>query len=213
METDRPEGFDDLMTRVKDGDEQALAEIFSLYRDKLRRMVAFRLDRRLQGRVDASDVIQEGYLDAAQRIRHYLKDPSKSFYVWLRLVVGQRLVDLHRHHVAAQKRAADREVSLRLDAPSQATSGCMAAQLTGHITSPSQAAARAETRARLEAALDRMDPIDREVIALRHFEELSNNEVAEVLGIKKQSASSRYVRALGRLREMLADMPGLRQGV
>ena len=213
MGTNDPTAFDDLIAKVKAGDEQAFAELFSLYRDKLKRMVGFRLDPRLRGRVDASDVVQEGYLDAAQRIERYLKDPSKSFYVWLRLVVGQRLVDLYRHHIASQKRAVDREVSLRMDSPSQATSCCMAAQLTGHLTSPSHAAARAETRARLEAALDRMDAMDREVIALRHFEELNNNEVAEVLGIKKQSASSRYVRALGRLREILADVPGMSQGL
>jgi len=125
------------------------------------------------------------------------------------LVVGQRIVDLHRHHLAAQKRDAGQEVSLNFAGPSQATSACMAATLPGHLTSPSRALARLETRTRLQEALDRMDPIDREVIALRHFEELGNNEVAEVLGIKKQSASSRYVRALKRLKEILAQMPGI----
>ena len=209
----RPDLPAELLTRLQQGDERALAELFSRHRDRLKRMVSFRLDPRLCGRVDASDVLQEGYLDAAQRIEHYLRDPARSFYVWLRLVVGQRIVDLHRHHLAAQKRDAGQEVSLDFAGPSQATSVCLAANLTGHLTSPSRAAARAETGARLQEALDRMDPIDREVIALRHFEELSNGEVAEVLDIKKQSASSRYVRALKRLKEILAEVPGLSQGL
>ena len=203
---------DELEARVRSGDERALAELFTLYRDRLKRAVSFRLDPRLYGRVDASDVLQESYLDAAQRLPHYLKDPSKSFFIWLRLVVGQRMIDLHRHHLGAQKRDAGQEVSLNAAGPTEATSVCLAAQLTGHLTSPSQAAIRAETRARLEAALDLMDPLDREVIALRHFEELSNGEVAEMLGLKKQSASSRYVRALRRLKEILAEMPDFGEG-
>ena len=206
------EEYRDLLERVRVGDEQALAELFSRHRDQLKRIVGFRMDARLRGRVDASDVLQDAYLDAAQRIEHFAKKPEMSFLVWLRQVVGQTLIDIHRHHLQVQKRDAGHEVSMNVAGPSQATSVCMAAQLTGHLTSPSQAAVKAETRAHLEEALSRMDPIDREVIALRHFEELSNNEVAEILGLKKTSASSRYVRALRRLKEILSEMPELRPG-
>ena len=197
-----------LVNRLQQGDEHALAELFSQHRDRLWRMVNFRMDRRLGGRVDADDILQEAYLDAAQRVHHYLEDPSKSFFVWLRLVVAQTMIDIHRRHLGAQMRNADREVSMNRPAYTQATSVCLAAQLLGAMTSPSQAAVKAEMIQQLEAALEAMDPIDQEVLALRHFEELSNSEVAESLGIQQKAASIRYVRAVARLKEVLQRVPG-----
>jgi RNA polymerase sigma-70 factor (ECF subfamily) len=194
--------------RLRGGDQQALAELFAHYRDQLRRMVALRLDQRLNGRVSPSDVLQEAYIDALKRVQHYLDKPEQSFLGWLRLVVGQRLVDVHREHLEAQRRSASQEISLSLGGGPAASSLCLAAHLVGPATSPSQAAIRNEALAQLEAALERMDPLDREVLALRHFEELSNTEVAEVLGIEKAAASKRYVRALGRLKEALEALPG-----
>lgn len=196
-----------LVQRLRDGDEHALADIFSIYRDKLWRMVNFRLDRRLLGRVDADDVLQEAYLAAAQRLSHFLKETDMSVLIWLRLIVGQTLTDVHRRHLGAQMRDARQEVSFHV-AAGHATSISLAAHLLGHVTSPSQAAMRAEKARRLEEALDSMDSIDREVLALRHFEELTNNEVAEVLGLQKSAASNRYIRALTRLKGILAGTPG-----
>ena len=196
-----------LVQRLREGDEQALAELFSHYRDKLWRMINFRLDQRLTGRVDADDLLQESYMAAAQRVEHFCKEPEMSILVWLRLIVAQTLVDVHRRHLGARMRDARQEVSLRV-APAQATSISLAAHLLGHLTSPSQAAMRAEMAKRLEEALESMDPIDREVLALRHFEELTNNEVSEVLGLQKSAASNRYVRALTRLKAILANTPG-----
>lgn len=198
----------DLLNRVKAGDEQALAELFSRHRERLWRMVRFRLDRRLSGRVDADDVLQEAYLDAANRVSHFADDSSSSFFVWLRMIVGQTLIDVHRRHLGAQMRDAGREIAAQAPRCSQTTTVCLAANLLGHLTSPTLAARRAEVTARLETTLDGMDPIDREVLALRHFEELTNSEVAEVLGIKQKAASIRYVRALRRLKDILADAPG-----
>jgi RNA polymerase sigma-70 factor (ECF subfamily) len=196
-----------LVQRLREGETEALARVFSLYRDKLWRMVNFRLDRRLLGRVDADDVLQEAYLAAAQRLDHFRKESDMSILVWLRLIVGQTLTDVHRRHLGARMRDARQEVSLRA-AGGQATSMSLAAHLLGHLTSPSQAAMREEMARRLEHALDQMDAIDREVLALRHFEELTNNEVAEVLGLQKSAASNRYIRALTRLKGILAATPG-----
>ncbi|NOX53218.1 MAG: sigma-70 family RNA polymerase sigma factor [Planctomycetes bacterium] len=197
-----------LWQRLEQGDQEALAELFSQHRERLWRMVHFRLDRRLHGRVDADDVLQEAYLDALQRLPHYLQQRNMSFFVWLRCIVGQTLVDIHRKHLGAQMRAADREIPIH-NALSNTTSVSLAAQLLGHLTSPSQAAMRHELARQLEEALEKMNPIDREVLALRHFEELTNSEVAEVLGIQQKAASIRYVRAVKRLKQILSEVPGM----
>jgi RNA polymerase sigma-70 factor (ECF subfamily) len=196
--------IDSLLARLEMGDEHALAELFSHFQDQLRRMVGYRLDGRLQGRVDVSDVLQEVYLDASQRLDHYRTSPPSSFLLWLRQLTDQRLVDVHRRHFGAQRRDVRRE-SRR---PGSDT-GSLLTQLVGRFSSPSQEAMRAELEAAVEQALDGMSPIDREVLALRHFEQFGNNQVAELLGISKTAASNRYVRALRRLQELLANVPGV----
>ena len=122
---------DGLVQRLYDGDEEALGELFAVHRDRLWRMVHFRLDRRVCGRVDADDVLQEAYLDAAQRVRHYLNNDSLSFFVWLRQIVVQTMIDIHRQHLDAQMRDANREVSIHRGGYPQATSISMAARLLG----------------------------------------------------------------------------------
>lgn len=198
----------DLIQRARSGDEDALNAIFARHRDRLRRMVEIRLDRRLAGRVDASDVIQEAYLEVAQRLEGYLRDPQLPLFVWLRLVLGERLIKLHRQHLGTQMRDAGREVSLFREALPAASSAALAAQLLGKLTSPTQATIRAERLLRLQEALNTLDPMDREILALRHFEELTRAEAAQVLGIEEGAAAKRYIRALRRLKRILADMPG-----
>lgn len=205
MPADSETDLADLLARVRAGDQPALAELFAKHRDKLRRMVQLRLDHRLAGRVSASDVLQEAYIDAVKRIDHYFEKPDQSFFGWLRLVVGQRIADVHREHLA-QKRDVSHEVPIDRTAPG-ADSACLAACLLGSGTSPSHAAARTESFVQLEGALEQMDPLDREVLALRHFEELSNAETAELLGIQPAASSKRYVRALARLKEILETIP------
>jgi RNA polymerase sigma-70 factor (ECF subfamily) len=197
-----------LSDRLRRADPGALAELFSLHRGRLRRMVAVRLDHRLNGRVSPSDVLQEAFIDALQRLPHYFAKPDMPLFGWLRLVVGQRLIEVHRQHLGAQARDATQEIALPRGAVAAASSASLAAQLVGHLTSPSQAALRNEACAQLEEALGRLDPLDREVLTLRHFEELGNQEVAEVLGIQRAAASKRYVRALARLRTVLEAIPG-----
>jgi RNA polymerase sigma-70 factor, ECF subfamily len=201
--------LDDLLQRIRRGDEQAVIALFTRYRDRLRRMVRLRLDRRLQGRIDPSDVLQDAYLDVAKRAGEYVANPSVPVFLWLRLMTGQRLMALHRQHLGAQMRDAGQEVSLSRGALPHATSVSLAALLLGRLTSPTQAAQRAEMQIRLQEVINSMDPIDREVLTLRHFEELSNVETAQVLGIQKSAASNRYLRALKRLKDILASMPGL----
>jgi RNA polymerase sigma-70 factor, ECF subfamily len=197
-----------LISEARSGDQDAMAKLFSKHRKRLRRMVSLRLDRRLQGRIDPSDVLQEAFLDVYRRQAEYVKDPKMPPFLWLRFLTGQRLLALHRKHLGAQMREAGREVSLQKGALPQADSLSLANLLLGRLTTPSLAAVRAEMQIKLQDVLNAMDPIDREVLALRHFEELSNNETAEVLGLQKAAASNRYVRALKRLTDLLATMPG-----
>lgn len=204
---DHPDPNADLLRRVREGDQQALAELFSLHRDRLWRIINFRLDSRLLGRVDADDVLQEAYLAAAQRIEHYLDDSTQTFFIWLRLIANQTMIDVHRRHLGAQMRDASRDMSIHAHY-AQATSMSIASQLLGNFTSPSQIAMRDEVANQLDQAIDSMEPIDREVLALRHFEELTNSEVAEVLGIQQKAASIRYVRALKRLKDVVNKLPG-----
>jgi RNA polymerase sigma-70 factor, ECF subfamily len=210
-----PRELDDerLIGLASEGDLEALAELFGRNRKRLRQMVRLRLDRRLQGRVDASDVLQEAYLDLAQQLPHYLARREMPFFLWLRLVVGQRLMRVHREHLGAAMRDAGREVSLYKGALPQASSVSLAAQLLGQYTPASQAMSRAEVQIQIQAALNGMEAIDREIISLRHFEELSNAEIAEVLGLDKSTASKRYIRALKRLQVMLEHIPGLLDGM
>src|SRR5262245_20584347 len=196
------------MLRQSSGDPEALGRVWDQYRARLRRLVRLRLDRRLQGRIDPSDVLQEAFVDFANRAEEYVRQPDMPFFLWLRFLTGQRLQLLHRHHLGAQMRDAGREVSLHRGAMPQATSVSLAAQLLGRFTSVTQAVQRAEMQLILQEAINGMDPIDREIVALRHFEELSNEETAQVLGIKPSAASTRHVRALKRLREVLQKTPG-----
>jgi RNA polymerase sigma-70 factor (ECF subfamily) len=198
-----------LIDRAAAGDTAALAELFGRYRKRLRAMVRLRMDRRLQGRVDPSDVLQEAYLDVAQQLSTYLAKPEMPLFLWLRLTTGQRLMRLHRQHLGAASREAGREVSLHRGALPQASSVFLAAQLLGKMTSASKAVQRVEIQLQLQAALNGMDETDREIIALRHFEELSNAEAAQVLGLEPSTTSKRYIRALKRLREILKSIPGL----
>jgi RNA polymerase sigma-70 factor (ECF subfamily) len=197
-----------LLERARAGDKQALNELIGRHRARLRRMVELRLDRRLQSRIDASDVIQEAYVEVVRRLGEYLSEPSYPLFLWLRLIVGERLLKLHRHHLGTKMRDAELEVSIYRGALPAASSAALAAQLLGKHTSPTQAAIRAERMMRLQEALNTLDPMDREVLSLRHFEELSLVETALSLGIEQSAAAKRYVRALKRLKAVLTTMPG-----
>jgi RNA polymerase sigma-70 factor (ECF subfamily) len=199
----------DLSCRVRGGDHAALATMFDRHRGRLGKMVRLRLDCRLQGRIDPADVLQEAFVDASRRLAEYAAADSKMpLFLWLRFLTGQRLQLLHRQHFGPTRNPA-REVSLFAEALPQADSMSLAQQLLGRLTTPSQAAIRVEMQLKVQDALNAMDPVDREVLALRHFEELTNKETAAVLGLLQAAASNRYVRALGRLKEIMSTVPGL----
>lgn len=190
------------------GDGGVLGELLGQYRERLRQMVRLRMDRRLRGRVDPSDVIQEAYFEASRRMAEYLDNPALPFFLWLRFLTGQQLAAAHRRHLGIQARDAGREVSLYQGALPEATSAALAAQLVGRMSSPSDAAMRAEMQVRLQEALNTLEPLDREVLTLRHFEQLSNVEAAQVLGLKPTASSNRYIRAIAKLKDILTNMPG-----
>jgi RNA polymerase sigma-70 factor (ECF subfamily) len=171
-------------------------------------MVVLRLDPRLVGRIDPSDVLQEAFLTASLQLKDYTAQRKLPFFLWLRLVTGQRLAQVHRHHLKKQMRDAGREVALFQGRLPQASSTALAARLLAREAPPSEAAMRAERALSLEAALNSMDSIDREVLVLRHFEQLTNTEAARVLNIQRSAASKRYLRALKRLKDILQNLPG-----
>jgi RNA polymerase sigma-70 factor (ECF subfamily) len=195
-----------LVERARGGDDAAAGEALVRHRSRLRRMVEARLDRRVRGRVDPSDVLQDGFVDAVARFSGYLAEPKLPLFLWLRLVVGERLAKIHRDHLGAQVRDATREVSLYSGPMPAASSAALAAHLLGNETSPTQAAVRAERLLRLQEALNALDPLDREILSLRHFEELTHAEAARVLEIQEAAAAKRYVRALKRLKDVLSAL-------
>lgn len=198
----------ELLERLRRGDRVAVGQLFAQHRDRLKRMVQLRLDRRIQSRVDASDVLQETLLDASRKLDEYLADPRLPFFFWLRALTGLKLTELHRRHLGTQLRDADREVSIYRGALPEANSMSLAAQLLGKFTSPSQSALKAERRIKLQESLNCMDPMDREILALRHFEQLTNAEIAIILNLSESGATARHMRALKRLRTLLEQCPG-----
>jgi RNA polymerase sigma-70 factor (ECF subfamily) len=190
------------LERAAAGDAASWRELVGRHHDRLRRMIDLRLDPRVRGRVDPSDVLQETYLDAARRLSNYLADPPLPFFLWLRQLAGTWLAKAHRAHLATHGRDVRREVAL---GNTEASSAALADGLLGREGRPSEVARQGELRAQLIAAIERLDPLDREVLALRHFEQLTNAETARVLSLSVAAASKRYVRALERLREGVGD--------
>ena len=193
----------ELKNRIAQGDREALGELFAIYRPRLWRMVTFRLHPSLQGRIDADDVLQDAWLRAVERIDHFFEIEGESSFLWFRSVVTQTLRELHRFHLGAQKRSTAREKSIDVGWATGSTSSSLAFHLSDSARSPSSNASRTELSKQLDSVLSGMNEVDREVLALRHFESLSNREVASLLGMTEQAASIRYVRALGRLKQIL----------
>src|SRR5687768_6530507 len=200
---------EELLLRATD-DAEAWGTLLHQHADRLCNMIDFRLDARLRGRVDAADVIQEAFIVATARRADFFKQTAQPLFLWLRWIVGNTLLEMHRHHLGSQMRDAAREISSvgRAGAQNDDTREALVAHLTAGGTGPATGAGRAEATARVREALAQMDPGDHEALALRHFEQLTNAEAAQVLGIQERAAAKRYVRALDRLREVLSDMPG-----
>ncbi len=201
-ENDMAEAAHDDLERLAKGGAADLAILFEELRPRLERLVEFRLHPGLRGRVDTADILQEAFLTISARLSSFLESPDVSIFVWMRRLTLQCVVDTHRHHFR-QKRNVGKEVKLSTPARGDETSLSIAHALFDPRMSPSQAAVLAEEIERMRQALDSMDETDREVLALRHFERLSNNETAEELSLSATAASNRYVRAMARLAELM----------
>ncbi len=194
------------LDQAREGDMAAVGPLLESYRARLGRMVSIRMDSRLKGRFDTSDVLQETFVEVAQRLPRYLEDEKMPFFLWVRFLVGQKLLQFHRSHLGVEARAADREVSLSpRSAPGASAFSVASVWMAESGGTPSRAAVAGEEHTLVQEALEGMAEIDREVLVLRHFEQLSNAEVATLLEITPQAASARYVRALTRLQDVVSD--------
>ncbi|MFO0956549.1 MAG: sigma-70 family RNA polymerase sigma factor [Isosphaeraceae bacterium] len=197
-----PEPTDDLLRRAGDGDPSAMNDLLDGHREALRRMIGLRMDPMLARRVDASDIVQDVLLKASRRLAEYLKNPTMPFALWLRHLAKDHLIDEYRKHRLAGRRSLDREQPI--DARAEGTSSLdVAAVIPDRDLTPAAAALRAELQRRFDAAIQRLDEADREVILMRHYEQLGNGEVARLLGLSEPAAGMRHLRALRRLRALL----------
>lgn len=202
MWPDQPETRE-LLDRARRGEAAAVDRLLDRHRAALRRLVQLRLDAGIRRRVDASDVVQEALLDASRRLDQYLQNPVLPFHLWLRHIALDRVADAHRRHRQAQRRSVDRERPLRLVRLPEGSSVDLAAALADPELTPASAALQHELERRFEAALGQMAEGDRDIILMRHFEHLSNQDVAGLLGLSEAAAAMRYLRALKRLRGLL----------
>jgi RNA polymerase sigma-70 factor (ECF subfamily) len=191
-----------LLRRAGTGDRVARDQLLDRFRHRLRQAVAYRLDRRLAARVDPSDVVQDALADAIGKLEGFLRERPLPFYPWLRQLALERLVELHRRHVQAQKRSVTREAGRPLPLTDESTA-TLAERLVAVGAGPVGEVLRDELRDRVQAALTRLPDRDREVLVLRHLEQLSVREMAAVLGVREGAVKTRHLRALQRFRDLL----------
>src|SRR5204863_1576986 len=195
----------DLLADAKGGDQEAVNRLMDRHRDSLRRMVQLRLDQRIQKRIDVSDIVQDVLVEANRRLQDYLATPVMPYHLWLRQIAQDRIIDAHRRHRASAKRSVDKERPLAVPAADDHSTIQLAAQLAGHEITPATAAAQAEMAKVVEAAIAKLPDQDCEIIIMRHYEQLSNQEIAQALDLTEPAASMRYLRALRRLKELIVN--------
>lgn len=194
----------ELLAGAKKGDADAVDQLLARHREAIRRMIDLRLDPAIVQRLDASDVVQEVLIEANRRLKDYLKAPPMPFHLWLRHIAKDHIIDAHRRHHQAQKRGVDREQAMHRPAWSERSSLELAGQLMDQDLTPASAAIQEEMQRRLREAIAQLEDDDREIILMRHYEMLANQEVAESLGLTEAAASMRYLRAVRKLRDLLA---------
>jgi RNA polymerase sigma-70 factor (ECF subfamily) len=202
--------IDPLLEQARHGDAEAVERLLTVHRDPLRRLIGLRLDPALAARVDASDIVQDVLLEAHRRLQDYLKNPAMPFHLWLRHIAKDHIIDAHRRHRQAQRRSLDREQPIVPAVLADHSSYELAGQLIDPELTPASEAIRRELQRRLDAAIVELDEDDREIILLRHREQLSNQDAARALGLSEAAASMRYLRAVRRLRNAL--LPGTDTG-
>jgi RNA polymerase sigma-70 factor (ECF subfamily) len=197
----------ELLAGAKQGDADAVNRLMERHRDSLRRMVQLRLDQKIQRRIDVSDVVQDVLVEANRRLQDYLANPVMGFHLWLRQIAQDRIIDAHRRHRVSAKRSVDRERPLAIPAAGDHSTMGLAAQLAGRDLTPAAAATQAEMAKLVEAAIAKLPDQDCEIIIMRHYEQLTNQEIAQALSLTEPAASMRYLRAIRRLKELMVD-PG-----
>lgn len=195
----------ELLQGVQNGDGDAVNRLLERHRDAIRRLVQMRLDARIQRRVDVSDVVQEVFVEANRRLQDYLAHPQMAFHLWLRQIAKDRIIDAHRRHRGSAKRSVDREQPMAVPSGMDRSSIELAAQIVDPELTPAAVATQNEMARRVEAALAQLSDQDAEIIIMRHYEHLTNQEIAEALELTEPAASMRYLRAVRRLREMLQE--------
>ncbi|MGN6544215.1 MAG: sigma-70 family RNA polymerase sigma factor [Aureliella sp.] len=193
----------ELLKDVREGDSQAVERLLARHRESLHRMIQMRMDQRIKRRVDVSDVVQDVLIEANRRLQDYLQNPAMAFHLWIRQIAKDRLIDAHRRHRVSAKRSLDREQPLAVRGGVDQSSLDIAAQLCDPQMTPAAAATQRELAVHVEGAIGRLGETDREIILMRHYEQLSNSEIAASLGLTEPAASMRYLRAIRRLRELL----------
>ncbi len=193
-----------LLSDVRQGDASAVNRLFDRHRHALHRMIRLRLDQRIRPRVDVSDVVQDVLIEASRRLKDYLNDPTMTFHLWIRQIAKDRIIDAHRRHRVSAKRSVDREQRLAPTGEDK-SSVQLAAQLCDGELTPAAAATQHELARLVERAIASLNEQDCEIVVMRHYEQLSNSEAAQALGLSEPAASMRYLRAIRRLRTLLAD--------
>lgn len=197
-----------LLAEAGQGDADARNELMQRHRESLLRMVRMRLDRKLATRVDASDIVQDVLIEADRRLDDFIRQEAMPFHLWLRQMAKDRVIDMHRRHRAAARRSVDKEQRLQQAGFGDRSSLELAAQLRDQELTPAASTLRRELQERFFAAVEELDEDDRDIIAMRHFEQLSNSEVAAALGLTQPAAGMRYLRALKKLRQILGEEDG-----
>ena len=201
------EKTEELLAGVKEGDASAVNQLMERHRDSLRRIVQLRLDQKIQRRIDVSDVVQDVLIEANRRLSDYVANPQMPFHLWLRQIAQDRIIDAHRRHRGSAKRSVDKERPLAVPSADDRSTMDLAAQLCDRELTPAAAVAQAEMARCVERAISQLPDQDCEIIIMRHYEQLSNQEVAQALSLTEPAASMRYLRAIRRLRELMAEPP------
>ena len=194
-----------LLAQAKDGDKGAINQLMDRHRNSLRQLVRMRLDQQIQRRIDVSDVVQDVLVEANRRLQKFLENPVMPFHLWLRQIARDRIIDAHRRHRVSSRRSVDREQRLSVPQGYDQSSMNIASMLGDDRLTPAAAALQKEIASRIEQAITKLDEKDSEIVIMRHYELLTNQEIAQALDLSEPAASMRYLRAVRRLKDIIQD--------
>ncbi len=194
-----------LIAQAKGGDESAVNQLMDRHRNSLRQLIRMRLDKKIQKRIDVSDVVQDVLVEANRRLQRYLADPVMPFHLWLRQIAKDRIIDAHRRHRVSAKRSVDREQQMAVPRGYDQSSIQLASVLGDPRLTPAAAVLQQEMSKKVEESIALLEEKDCEIIVMRHYEHLSNQEIGQLLNLTEPAASMRYLRAIRRLKQVLQE--------